>query len=199
MTDRLRVFWIEGLPGSGKTTLINGLVERRGNFLTVFPKTDIVSIFVRGLGFDFSKFASPGADADCAIEDLKVAMLNSFSPNFERPVVGERSYLSTLVFYDILNKERKVSHEALKHLENHLTGKRRDYVERFIFFNCNPNESLRRDLWSHTGFWNNANHAKLAIGLYEKYLGRMNVPYLKIPAGTETTTAVDLAEDFIYG
>lgn len=171
---RNKVFWIEGLPGTGKTTIISRLKARHKG-LIVFPKTDVVSIFAKGLNFDFRAISKPSWDSAWAVEMLKCSILNGISSTDDVVVVGERSYLSSLVYYAICSHEHITDRFAVEGLKRKFKEIERHYDETVILLEGDPKVCLGRDAESYSNFWHVREHAVGAGTLYREMAVEMGV------------------------
>jgi len=193
---RTKVFWVEGLPGVGKSTVISR-VAARNKELVVFPKTDVVSVFAKGLNFDFRKFSNPGWDSACAVEALKRSILNASILEESVTVIGERSYLSSLVYYAICSREHSCERGVVDKLMNCIVEMDRQYDEKVILLEGDPVASLQRDFDSFSGFWNNPKRALVANALYLEMAEAMGVDCLCVSAQDGIDRAVADVEAII--
>ena len=193
-----RVFWIEGLPGTGKSTLVAGLAARHPD-LVIFPKTDIVSVFVKGLGFDFRRFSSPGYRSALAIEELKRAVLDGMGGQ-DRMVVGERSYVSSFVYYSLLAREGGVATETVGLFRDALGGMPRGYDETVILLEGDdPSVCLARDVHAYSGFWSVPGRAALAQPLYRRACEELGVRHVAVSVVDGPAHVIKVVEELIYG
>jgi thymidylate kinase len=161
----LNVIWLEGLPGAGKSTIIELLGKDYKRQLLVFPKTDLISIFYKGFNFPFNKYCDVNYDSAIATEFLKASLLNTWKDD-SITVIGERSYVSSIVYYTALYNKSLFSNKNLQILLNSFSSMQKNYKEHFLYIDTTPEISLKFDKHNITSFWSSADNCSLVRSAY---------------------------------
>ena len=191
----MKVFWIEGLPGSGKTVLINSLCTALGEKIVFFPKMDVPAIF-KNANFDYRPYFSPDYNADLAVEKLKIAVLNGAKSN--RPIISERSYISTCVYYSILHQEKSIDTSQYNVIIDSLMRFSKKYDEYFIYLECGAKESLARDTHVFSGFWHNTGRIQNAKLFYKMFLNQFSLEKTCIIPAETPDIVLKKVKEFIF-
>lgn len=162
-----QLVFLEGLPGAGKSTALTGLTERLGEDAMVFPKFDIHSLLVKGLGYDPGAHGVVTERVMVHLEAAKEELLDHLS-HAPRWVFVERSYLSLLA-YNYALKARGGAASLYDELAVRYASSPYRTPSTHIYLRISPEESSRRDLGSHTSFWRDRDNLQALHDFYESW------------------------------
>jgi thymidylate kinase len=193
----LKVIWLEGLPGSGKSTVVDHIEKLFPENFLIFPKTDIVSIFVKGLKFNFNDYFIPEYDSAVAVEILKASLLNHCRRDDIKLVIGERSFVSSIVYYTVQHASNLMTMHDFHNMLNQFNDIQKNYSEDFIYIDCSPDQSLKRDTNRVTSFWTSYKNLSM---IRKAYLDFFNTTqYHVIPDGCSIEELLKQSHEIIKG
>jgi thymidylate kinase len=181
------LIFFEGLPGSGKSTVIKRLKKELGDRALIFPKLDIHTVFVEGLNYDYKRYGKMNEKVMFYLEAAKEEVINNLStaPDI---VLFERSYVSLMAYNYVLYKKSFKDNLYWEVLERYKNINYK-YEHIFIYLQVSVAESLRRDIYAHNKFWHDPSNLSLIKEFYEeRFDGVSNC----ISIDTETNSISDV-------
>jgi thymidylate kinase len=163
----------EGLPGSGKTTLVELIKKSLGDQALICPKLDVYSVIVQGLKYEYPLYGKVSEKVAFLLEQIRDEIIDGMdsTPKF---ILCERSYWSILAYNYVLSKNNYPNlYAEVMQYYRHKTYR---YPDTFIYLKHPPYSSIERNAHTYTAFYKDIHNLKYIEEFYDANLiGKSNV------------------------